>query len=46
MAHPALHSPARLLARALLALEARWAGHLLDSWEADRTSLRGVPAFA
>jgi hypothetical protein len=33
-------------ARALLELEARWASHLLGSWEADRTSLRGVPAFA
>jgi hypothetical protein len=33
-------------ARALLALEGRWAAHLLGSWEADRTSLRGVPAFA
>jgi hypothetical protein len=27
-------------ARALLALEARWAGHLLGSWERGRTSLR------
>jgi hypothetical protein len=27
-------------ARALLALEARWAQHLLDSWEQGRTSLR------
>jgi hypothetical protein len=32
-------------ARALLELEARWATHLLGSWEADETSLRGVPAF-
>ncbi|MHB1567898.1 MAG: iron-containing redox enzyme family protein [Solirubrobacteraceae bacterium] len=28
-------------ARAVLALEARWARHLLSSWEAGRTSLRG-----
>jgi hypothetical protein len=32
-------------ARALLALEARWAAHLLASWEAGETSLRGVTAF-
>jgi Iron-containing redox enzyme len=32
-------------ARALLALEARWAGHLLGSWEAGETSLRGAPAL-
>jgi hypothetical protein len=32
-------------ARALLELEARWAGHLLGSWEAEKTSLRGLPAF-
>ena len=30
-------------ARALLALEARWAEHLLASWKADRSSLRGAP---
>jgi hypothetical protein len=33
-------------ARALLALEARWAGCLLDSWEAGKSSLRAVPALA
>jgi hypothetical protein len=32
-------------ARALLALEARWAAHLLGSWEAGETSLRGAPAL-
>jgi hypothetical protein len=30
-------------ARALLALEARWAEHLLASWEQDRSSLRRAP---
>lgn len=33
-------------ARALLTLEARWAGHLLSSWEAGETSLRAAPALA
>ena len=33
-------------ARALLALEARWAAHLLASWEAGETSLRNAPTFA
>ncbi|HEX7279373.1 MAG TPA: iron-containing redox enzyme family protein [Solirubrobacterales bacterium] len=35
-------------ARALLQLEARWASHLLDSWEGGETSLRSplVPAAA
>jgi hypothetical protein len=32
-------------ARALLALEARWAAHLLGSWEAGETSLRAEPAL-
>jgi hypothetical protein len=31
-------------ARALTALEQRWAAHLLDAWNADRSSLR--PALA
>jgi hypothetical protein len=30
-------------ARALLALEARWAEHLLASWSENRSSLRGAP---
>jgi len=30
-------------ARALLALEGRWAAHLIGSWEAGQTSLRAVP---
>jgi len=33
-------------ARALLALEARWAAHLLGSWEAGESSLREAPAHA
>ena len=33
-------------ARALLALEARWAGRLLGAWEAGESSLRGTPASA
>jgi hypothetical protein len=33
-------------ARALLALEARWADHLMGSWKAGETSLRGAPALA
>jgi hypothetical protein len=33
-------------ARALLALEGRWAGHLLDSWQAGGTSLRAAPVLA
>ena len=33
-------------ARALLALEARWAAHLLRRWECGETSLRAVPALA
>jgi hypothetical protein len=33
-------------ARALLALEARWAARLLGAWEAGETSLRGAPALA
>jgi hypothetical protein len=33
-------------ARALLALEARWAARLLGSWEAGETSLRAAPAIA
>ena len=33
-------------ARALLALEARWAAHLLASWEASESSLRDAPALA
>jgi hypothetical protein len=33
-------------ARALIALEGRWAAHLIGSWEAGETSLRGTPALA
>lgn len=40
---PQLASSILFGARALLALEARWAEHLLSSWEHDRSSLRGSP---
>jgi hypothetical protein len=40
---PRLTSSILFGARALLALEARWAEHLLSSWEHDRSSLRGSP---
>jgi hypothetical protein len=33
-------------ARALLALEERWAAHLLGCWECGETSLRAAPALA
>jgi hypothetical protein len=33
-------------ARALMALEARWATHLLGSWEAGESSLREAPSLA
>jgi hypothetical protein len=33
-------------ARALLAMEARWAAHLLGCWECGETSLRAAPALA
>ncbi|HVX33487.1 MAG TPA: iron-containing redox enzyme family protein [Solirubrobacterales bacterium] len=43
---PAVAADILFGARALLALEARWAAHLLGSWEAGETSLRGAPALA
>lgn len=39
LAEPELESDILFGARALLALEARWAAHLLDCWKAERTSL-------
>jgi heme oxygenase-like protein len=38
---PALAEDILFGARALLALEARWARHLLDSWRLERSSLLG-----
>jgi hypothetical protein len=43
-AEPALAADVLLGARALLALEARWAGHLLAAWERGECSLWPVPA--
>jgi hypothetical protein len=40
---PALAADVLFGARALLALEARWAGHLLSAWERDEPSLRTSP---
>jgi hypothetical protein len=45
-AEPAVAADILFGARALLALEARWAGHLLESWEAGGTSLREAPVLA
>jgi hypothetical protein len=42
-AEPALAADVLFGARALLALEARWAGHLLSAWERDEPSLRTPP---
>jgi hypothetical protein len=39
LADPDLESDILFGARALLALEGRWAAHLLDCWKAERTSL-------
>lgn len=40
---PELTSSILFGARTLLALEARWAEHLLTSWDQERSSLRGAP---
>jgi hypothetical protein len=42
---PALAADILFGARALLALEERWAARLLAAWEAGETSLRGAPAL-
>jgi hypothetical protein len=43
---PSLASDVLFGARALLVLEARWAGHLLAAWERDERSLRRLPVAA
>jgi hypothetical protein len=43
---PAVAADILFGARALLALEARWAAHLLGSWEAGESSLREAPTLA
>jgi hypothetical protein len=41
---PALAADVLFGARALLAIEARWARHLLTAWERNECSLRLIPA--